>query len=273
LYKIITVRGANAAEFLQGQLTQDIRSLDARTSLPAAWCNAQGRVLMTMRVIANGDGYALAVPSDIADAALSKLAMYRMRSAVTFELAGNWQLFAVQDDTSRRALADCEPSAGFWCAELACTPPVTEVFASEAALAGAGSNAFSPLDETAWRRARIAAGQVDIGNENSALYTPHMLNLDLSGAISFQKGCYIGQEIVARTEHLGKSKRRTMRFQCGAGALLPGEKLQDAGADTGTIVNACGDELLAVVPTSVASKTLRIRGVAAALLPLPYAVT
>lgn len=272
LYKIITVRGADAAGFLQGQLTQDIGKLSAASCLPAAWCNAQGRVLMTMRIMADADGYVLAVPADIAAAALLRLGIYRLRAQFTFELANGWRSFAVQDDVSRRALANCDRAAGLWHAELLSIPRVTEVFATETGLSHAASSTFSPLAEAAWRRARIAAGQVDIGNENSALYTPHMLNLDLSGAISFQKGCYIGQEIVARTEHLGKSKRRTLRYQCGAAALLPGEKLQDAGADTGTIVNACGNELLAVVPTRVAGKTLHVRGVAATPLPLPYTV-
>jgi folate-binding Fe-S cluster repair protein YgfZ len=99
-----------------------------------------------------------------------------------------------------------------------------------------------------------------------------MLNLDRCGAVSFEKGCYTGQEIVARTEHRGRSKRRTLRFDCDVPQLAIGDSLNDAGTDIGTVVNATGNECLAVVPLESADKTLSIRGHTASPRPLPYSV-
>ncbi|MEQ9560962.1 MAG: hypothetical protein RLN69_00465, partial [Woeseiaceae bacterium] len=126
------------------------------------------------------------------------------------------------------------------------------------------------LDDNAWMAARISAGHVDISAANSALYTPHMLNLDRCGAISFEKGCYTGQEIVARTEHRGRSKRRTLLFQCDAPELVIGDTVKDADNDIGTVVNAVGNQCLAVVPLDVADKSPDIRGYPAILQSLPY---
>ncbi len=83
-----------------------------------------------------------------------------------------------------------------------------------------------------------------------------MLNLDKLGAISFTKGCYTGQEVVARTEHLGKSKRRLMRYQADQDGIAVGDKLSDGERDVGTVVNVVGRDLLAVTPVELHDQTL-----------------
>jgi folate-binding protein YgfZ len=262
LYRILLVSGPDAADFLQGQLTQDVRALGARVCLPAAWCNAQGRVVMTLKIVAAGADFALVVRETVADAALARLAMYRLRAKVEFAAAAGWEHFAVAE-TVGNADGVCRTKIGG-------SQPVMEIVAKTGALEK--SRPTARLDDVAWQRARISAGLVDIMSENSALYTPHMLNLDLTGAISFSKGCYTGQEIVARTEHLGRSKRRTMRYHCEAPGLAIGDVLRDGAEEIGVVVNACGNELLAVVPVAAAASTLEIRGIAALPAPLPYAL-
>ena len=108
----------------------------------------------------------------------------------------------------------------------------------------------------------IGAGQVE-------QFTPHMLNLDLLDAISFDKGCYTGQEIVARTHYKGATKRRTLRFE----STLPvseGEKVTLDGRDIGDVLNVAGNDLLAVVPTDKSNEDLRVGEASLKAIPLPY---
>ncbi len=109
----------------------------------------------------------------------------------------------------------------------------------------------------------MLAGLAEITTENTEKYTPHMLNLDRLGAISFDKGCYTGQEVVARTENLGESKRRLKRYRCDAPGIAIGDKLSDGERDLGTVVNVLGNELLAVTPVAMHKQPLAIKGVTA----------
>jgi folate-binding protein YgfZ len=267
LYRIILVSGGDAADFLQGQLTQDVGLVRQSECLPAAWCNAQGRVITTLQILAIDQGYGLVVPEGIAEAAIARLHMYRLRSKVTFQLAGaGWQLFA----TSAEAIRAVAVSDGIWRNDLPSSELGVEIVASTGSAAETVLRSLPRLDEATWKTARIQAGRVDISVANSALYTPHMLNLDLIGAISFSKGCYTGQEIVARTENLGRSKRRTLRYKCEAKDMAIGDTLLDGAAEAGVIVNVSGSDLLAVVPIAKAGSPLQVRGIEAIPQPLPY---
>ena len=138
-----------------------------------------------------------------------------------------------------------------------------EIRAAEAAELGAGG------DFSDWLLDNLRAGVAHIGEAQSEEFTPHMLNLDLVGAISLDKGCYPGQEIVARTHYRGATKRRLFRFTSVAPV--------DAGADVmegerriGEVVNAIGEELLAVVPIDSADATLTVDGSPLQRAGLPY---
>lgn len=117
----------------------------------------------------------------------------------------------------------------------------------------------------------IAAGLPWIGAEQSEKFTPHMLNLDLLGAISLDKGCYTGQEIVARTHYKGATKRRMVRFSC-AGPVAASDKVSDGEREIGDVLNTAGDALLAVVPTARADDALFVNGAALKRQTLPYAL-
>ena len=141
-------------------------------------------------------------------------------------------------------------------------------------LAAAGLDSAAALPESRWRTARIRAGLVDIGAENTEKYTPHMINLDRSGAVSFTKGCYTGQEVVARTENLGRVKRRVMRFGHSADDVSIGDKLEAGdGGDAGTVVNASPEELLAIVSVDDELTGLSLGGSRLDPLPLPYSTS
>lgn len=120
-----------------------------------------------------------------------------------------------------------------------------------------------------WRLDNLRSGIVEVGAAQSELFTPHMLNLDLLAAVSLDKGCYPGQEIVARTHYRGSTKRRCLRFESGR-PLNPGDKVSDGTRDIGEIVNAIDTELLAVVPLDSADLDLTAQGSELRRLDLPY---
>ena len=137
---------------------------------------------------------------------------------------------------------------------------------AEAAVAGDLGIAGDPT-EAEWRARLVADGIPLIGTEQSERFTPHMLNLDLLGAVNFDKGCYPGQEIVARTHYRGATKRRMQRFRTTA-PVRPGDKLKAGERDAGEVVNVAGGEFLAVVPLD--GTDFSVAGEAVEPLPLPY---
>jgi folate-binding protein YgfZ len=212
-YAKIIVSGADAFDFLQAQLSNDLRRLEESPELLAAWCNPKGRVICIMRVRRSDGGYVLLLPAELADAVLKRLTLFRFRSKVTFEPAQ----------------------------------------ASPADLGIEG-------DTGDWLLGNLKAGRPEIWQAQSEEFTPHMLNLDLLGAVSFDKGCYPGQEIVARTHYRGTSKRRTHRFR-SAQPVAPGARVSDGERDIGAVLNAIGTDLLAVIPSEKANDALSAGGV------------
>ena len=108
-----------------------------------------------------------------------------------------------------------------------------------------------------------------IGPSQSEQYTPHMLNLDLLGAVNFEKGCYTGQEIVARTHYKGATKRRTLKFEATE-PVAEGDKVQLDGRDVGDVLNTAGTQLLAVVPVDKADAGLAVGEIPLRSVQLPY---
>ena len=118
--------------------------------------------------------------------------------------------------------------------------------------------------------ALIRAGVPTIDESNTEQFTPHMLNLDKLGFISFSKGCYTGQEIVARTENLGKSKRRLMCYEAESDDINVGDKLSDGERNVGEVVNVVRSDLLAVTPVELHEQTLTIDDTSVVPQGLPY---
>ena len=270
LYALIEIGGTDAEEFLQGQLTQDVAGLAMACSLPAAWCNAKGRVITLVRLLAMSDLIGLVVPASLVDAVVQRLTMYRLRADVSIERSNeDWTCVAVADAESFERLgnAGLKPDANVACSndgliavDYSIADRFVEVFGTRSAFEDAGLVFESSLSDEEHKAMKIRAGIAEITPQNSEKYTPHMLNLDRLGAISFEKGCYTGQEVVARTENLGQSKRRLMRYRSDAPDVAIGDKLSDGERDVGTVVNARGTELLAVTPVAMHEQPLTIHG-------------
>jgi folate-binding protein YgfZ len=120
-----------------------------------------------------------------------------------------------------------------------------------------------------WLLENLRAGIPEIWLSQSEKFTPHMLNLDMLDIVSLDKGCYPGQEIVARTHFRGTSKRRCLRFE-STDPLSPGDKVSDGQRDIGEVVNAIGNDLLAVVPIEKKDAALEVNGVTLQYIALPY---
>jgi hypothetical protein len=285
LFDVITVSGSDARAFLQGQLTQDVNRLDESPSLLAACCNPKGRVVTVIRLLHGEDEeIQLVVPAGLTESLVRRLLMFRFRARVNVRAAGKeWRSAAMTDDGDLAALEALEllpapdgsslaRSRNLFAVDLGITPRCVEVHGPVSALKEAGISFRRTLTESEWQLALINAGIPTILAETSEKYTPHMLNLDCLGAISFKKGCYTGQEVVARTEHLGKSKRRLMHFRTEGNPVAIGDKLRHEERDVGEVINAVGKELLAVVPVDLHDETLVIDGSRASPVALPYAL-
>ena len=221
LYRVIEVRGRDAVDFLQNQLTQDLARLGTDSALFSALCNPKGRVIVTMRLAGLDDGVTLIVPENMSEALLDLLVMYRFRAKVDLSLS----------DLDPRDLID-------------------------AAL-------LDPAD-------LIRAGIPTVDADNTGMFTPHMLNLDKLDAISFSKGCYTGQEIVARTEHRGRSKRRLTIYTAAEDGVRVGATVENEGRAVGDVVNVAGRQLLAVTPVELHDTSISVDGIRIDPQGLPY---
>jgi tRNA-modifying protein YgfZ len=245
-YRVVTVDGRDAANFLQGQLTRDVAALGDGGVALAALLTPQGRVIATPWLARVGDGCALVLPSALAPAVRERLVRFVLRAKATL---------AVQDLDA----------------------PLARAVAALVGDHGAGEVPGLAADER-WALALVRAGVPEIGVEASEEWVPQMLNLDLLGAVSFEKGCYTGQEIVARTQHLGRIKRRMLRFAADAAPPPPPRTaLYCDGEKSGEVVLAApagsGVELLAVVSLEARDSPLVLEGGSACrALPLPYTV-
>lgn len=238
-YGLLSVSGEQAREFLHAQLTNDIAALPAGRAALAGWCSAKGRLLASFLVIPVQGGFLLQLAKDLVPPIAKRLTMFVLRSKVKIE------------DASGR------PQSGAWgdlpgasAAPLA----VTELDGRVAVAMGPGRFLVigdiqgTEVPEARWTLEEIRAGRPLITSATQDMFVPQMVNYDTLGAVSFQKGCYPGQEVVARAQYRGQVKRRMKRFEAPAGSMLqPGQEYLG-----GTVVDAAPSpqavELLAVVP-------------------------
>ena len=209
----INVTGPDAFEFLQGQLTNDLNSLEPDAEILAAWCNPKGRVIWfgTLRII--DDGFGLSALAETAQDIVKRLTVFRFRSKVEFSIADE--------------VVEVDPEF------------------------------------------LMQNGYPCIGADQMEKFTPHMLNFDLLGAINFDKGCYTGQEIVARTHYKGATKRRTLHFKSER-PVSEGDKVTTGDRDVGEVLNTHGNDLLAVVPVDKINEQLSVGESKLTYVPLPY---
>ncbi len=281
---LISVAGADATAFLQGQLTNDLKNISPQSSQLNAYCSPKGRVLASFRLFQRDDVYLMELPFEVLASTLQRLRMFVLRSQVVLSDAS--------DEYCRIGVSG--PDAGEWLAGLFgdCPPNVDDVRQSGAItlvripgplpryeLHGpttAMIEAWEKLAKTArtvgyqaWEDLDIISGLPTVTLAIMDTFVPQMLNLHALNGVSFKKGCYPGQEIVARTQYLGKLKRRLYHLHyTGKQPITAGDEILGEGETTqgvGKVVNAAfsaigGQDILAVLQDTALESPLWLSG-------------
>jgi hypothetical protein len=296
-YGVLEAGGADARAFLHGQLSCDVEGLGDGAAARGAYCTAKGRVLANFLLWSDAGAFRLLLPRALVPAIRKRLQPYVLRSKVAFEDRSEalvvLGLAGPAASSAAAAAIGVEPAA-----ELA----VVRGEAAAAIALGGGrllavtpvarapqlwnrlAAALTPVGAPCWDWLEIASGHPWITVPTQDQFVPQMANLELLGGVSFRKGCYPGQEIVARMQYLGTPRRRLHLAHVEADFFpAPGAVLVADGAgeqSAGTVVNAApapgsGYDLLAVVQTAAAAARVRLGSADGPVLrfrPLPYAV-
>ncbi len=304
---VLRVRGPDAVRFLQGQLSCDVTRLSPQRTLLAGYHNPQGRVIAVLRLLLwEQDDVVAIAPREIVSVTLTRLARYVLRSKV--RLADESQQWAIQGYLcgERSEPGSAPQAAPAQHLPAAVTLPADEsqwrspdvlwmrLDAQRLLSATPAANEQAAADDAAlhkWHALAIAAGEPQVLSATSEEFVAQMLNLDALGAVAFDKGCYTGQEVIARAHYRGRIKRRMQRFLTqDLCTLHPGDSGVLADGRAFKVVRAAQRadgrcDFLAVAPMSTdvaadarphseefqstASANAATRVLAAAL-PLPY---
>lgn len=265
---LLAFSGEDTTEFLQNQFTNDVRGLHADGAAWNGYCTAKGRMLANFLMWRNGADTCVQMSGDIRETVLKRLKMFVLRSKVSSRDA--------TDESVRLVLAGPQAAAALADAGLPLPDGAMKTRADEQGLTvRIGTDKFvlaiapekapavwsalarhaTPVGTAVWDWLRLSNGIPMITAATQEEFVPQMVNWEVLGGVSFQKGCYPGQEIVARTQYLGKLKRRMyVAHLDGSEAPAAGDNLYTPdmeGQASGTVVNAApapggGFDLLAV---------------------------
>jgi len=289
---VLAVRGSDAAKFLQGQLTCNLNYLSDTQASLGARCTQKGRMQSSFRILLQGDGVLLAMATELLEPQLADLKKYAVfsKSKLTDESAA-WVRFGVSQADQVLASLGLELPAetdsvvrSDELIALRVSPGRAELWAPAAQAETLRSQLCAQLKEgdlNQWLLGQIRAGIGQVMPQTRELFIPQMLNLQAVGGVSFKKGCYTGQEIVARMQYLGKLKRRLYRLSLNASELPePGTPLFSPTHNSAigeVVIAARADEtieLLAVLQAEAAESgdvhVGTLEGPGLQLLDLPY---
>jgi tRNA-modifying protein YgfZ len=274
---ILRFSGADALSFLQGQISNDSQRLAENIPVFAAYSSAQGRVLALIYLLPHSSGVAAILPREILQPTLERLRKFILRAKVRIEDAGDSLVVAGHFGAMPESAAGYVERDGIGMAPVGRDPSRCWIIGAPAQIEAAADGART---ETAWRLADIQAGLPQVYAATSEAFVAQMLNLDLLDGISFSKGCYTGQEIIARTQHLGRIKRRLFRLLLPPGAWSVGQALHLTDGRQGRVTEVIESDgrvealaVLNVEPNLPASGEAPLEDlVEAAELPLPYKV-
>ncbi len=278
---LLRVDGKDAQTFLQGQLSCDLRTIDTHNSSLACYCDLKGRVVASMRLFKHEQAYYACLPQSILKPTQQLLQKYAVFSQVNLTASEQpWLLLGASGATLAETL---QTLSG---AELTATHAAhadengviirlpgehprfllcLQCNTAEKIVNKLNDN-LTLIDTSCWELSNIEAGVATIYPATVGKFLPQMLNYEKLGAVSFKKGCFLGQEIVARAQHLGKLKRHLHTVQLPlAVTAKPGDALiNESQQKVGTVVNAAGDlknqQVLAVLQAGMNTNGLSIGG-------------
>lgn len=305
---LLALEGEDAVQFIHGQLSNDIDHLGSNKARLAAWCNPQGRMLALFHAWKSAGKVWLTVPLDILPALQKRLQMYVLRAKVALsDESGNMAILGIGGEKGSKALSkwfETLPSEPFGKTEneQGVLVRVADAFgfprylltiqkARLQAVESELSSTLSVCDESGWTMGDIKAGVPQITLPVQDRFIPQMVNLEQAGGLSFKKGCYPGQEVIARTQYKGTVKRRMFHgmVELPFEDNPPIDVNMTAGADIvdsdgqvcGTIVSSARRDnnrvdFLAVVQTeAIGSLALHVEkadGPLITWIPLPYSL-
>lgn len=251
-FGLIAAYGEDAIPFLQGQFTNDIQAVDAQHSQLSSYCNPKGRMFTNFLIIKREQTYYLRLPQALLEPMLKRLRMYLLRSRVTLEDANAaWVRMGLSGPNATDLLQDALDSPppqqvgatltqnGLTVVRVMGIHPRFEIYGLIESVRGLWNklNVHSaPVGASCWGLLNVLAGIPVIQPETSEVFVPQMANMELIGGVSFHKGCYTGQEIVARMHYLGNLKRRMYRVQIDAMTAQAGTEIIATHDPEGTVV-------------------------------------
>jgi tRNA-modifying protein YgfZ len=296
---LIACSGEDAQTFLHGQLSNDVKQLTRVRSEYAAYCSAKGRMLANFLLWQEDQTFYLQLARSLLPAVQKRLGMFVLRAKVKLDdvsesrpvlgLAGSAaagvlrELFPAVPQLAHQVVHD--PANGTLIALPGARFQLVAELESAKRLWDRLAAVLTPVGTPCWEWLEIRNGIALITPATQEQFVPQMANMELIGALDFQKGCYPGQEIVARTQYLGQLKRRMVLAHV-AGEMMPqpGDEIFSSAPDgqaSGMVVNAQaapggGYDLLAVMQTaSLTQATVHFKsadGPTLSIQPLPYAV-
>jgi folate-binding protein YgfZ len=298
-FALIDIQGEDAASFMQGQFCNDVRDVTDERSQLNGHCTPKGRLLASFRLFRHDGHYYLRLPAALRDTLSKRLRLYVLRAKVSIaDTPESWVGFGFAgpgaDQVLHTALGAVPAqinaviaAKGAIMLRVPGPQPRFEIYGESAALQSLWSTLASGARSVGagiWSLLDIRSGLATILPQTTEAFVPQMVNLQQVGGVSFTKGCYPGQEVVARMQYLGKLKRRMYRAHITTDtAPQPSEPLYTAhaetGQDAGMIVDAQaapqgGYEVLAVVQCAdVELGDVHLdgpQGVALKFLDLPY---
>ena len=222
-FSTIVVAGADAAEFMQGQFTNDIKFVDSEHSQLSGFCNNKGRMIANFRLYSHQQNYFFSPRSDLVEKSISHLQNYILRAEVAIQdvseqlihlgVSGEMavDLLSPFMDNINHEIDSISHNESYIFIRVAGNKPRYEIFCDlqhAKALWQQVSKQAEPVNSKSWDFLNIQAGLPFIDNSTSEEFVPQMVNMELINGVSFTKGCFTGQEIVARMHYLGKLKKR-----------------------------------------------------------------
>ena len=240
----IKVAGTDAEKFLQGQFSNDISSIKEDSYQFSSYSTNQGKVISLLRIIKDQDSFLLLLTTDISEYFMSKLSMYVLMSKVKIEIMSNYKVYGLSGTASVETIKNNNYENSVFEKEDCYILNNTSERVSSAIVIHKSNDkldslprfftsmSFSSLEFNTNKLADMMRGFLRIDMTTKEKYIPQVLNMEILNGISYKKGCYTGQEIVARTHYLGKIKKRIFSIETESESMKYGDVIHNVDSES-----------------------------------------